>query len=426
MANIQKRTSPLWWVFGALLLALALMGVVGDASAATETNNSLDAITKLYKSNAGKWEGVLRGYAMKLFWLLAFIEFSWAAMMMALKGADFGEWVANVVNQILFIGFFYTLLIHSSEWSGAIVSSFQAAGSAASGSAGGTSGISPSNVFDVGLQLASKVMDKSSFWAPADSLGLMLSALIIIICFALIAANLIMALVESYVVISSGVLLMGFGGSRWTKDYAVKVIVYAMSVGAKLFILQLLIGLGETMIQGWVQGFETKNTDIFIMVGSSIVMLALTKSIPEIVQGLINGTSFSSGSALTGAAAAVGGAAVGVAAGIAGAGMAAGAAGKLASAQVASQTAAGAGPTSQMGRFASLTGNTLKNLGSSAAQDVGKRLSGRPAHGTIGGRMSESMNHQRREHQSEQNKPSAPKEAQTPTPPGGDNTIRPE
>jgi type IV secretion system protein TrbL len=424
MASIKKRTSVVWWGLGALLLVLSLLGVVGDASAATETNNSLDAITQLYKSNAGKWESVLRGYALKLFWLLAFIEFAWAAIMMALKGADFGEWVAGVVNQILFIGFFYTLLLHSSEWAGAIVNSFKSAGSSASGSAGGMGGISPSNVFDVGLQLANKVMDKASFWAPGDSLGLMLSALIIIVCFALIAAFLILALVESYVVISAGVLLMGFGGSRWTKDYAVKVMVYAMSVGAKLFILQLLIGLGETMIQGWVQGFETKNTDIFIMVGSSIVMLALVRIIPDMVQGLINGTSFASGGALTGAAAAVGGAAVGVAAGMAGASMAVNAAGKLASAQVAAQTAAGAGPTSQMGRFASLTGNTLKNLGSSAAQDVGKRLSGRPAHGTIGGRMSESMNMQRREHQADLQKPTPPRDA--PTPSAGENSIRPE
>jgi type IV secretory pathway TrbL component len=156
---------------------------------------------------------------------------------------------------------------------------------------------------------------------------------------------------------------MGFGGSRWTKDYAVKIIVYAVSVGAKLFVLQLLVGMGEAMIREWVENFEANYPNIFLMVGSAIVMLAVTKIVPEMVQGLINGTSVSSGSSLTGAAAAVGGATVRAAAGVVGAGMAVGAAGQLASAQVAASTAAGAGPASSMARMAQLTGHTFKNLG---------------------------------------------------------------
>ena len=55
-----------------------------------------------------------------------------------------------------------------------------------------------------------------------QSLFLVLASLIILFCFALIAAAIILALVESYIVLSGGVLLMGFGGSRWTKDFAVK------------------------------------------------------------------------------------------------------------------------------------------------------------------------------------------------------------
>ena len=41
------------------------------------------------------------------------------------------------------------------------------------------------------------------------------------VCFALIAAWMVVTLVQSYIVIAAGVLNMAFGGSRWTKDIAI-------------------------------------------------------------------------------------------------------------------------------------------------------------------------------------------------------------
>lgn len=55
---------------------------------------------------------------------------------------------------------------------------------------------------------------------------------------------------------------------------------------------------------------EISLDNAFIMVGSAIVTLVLTRSVPDMVQGLINGTSLASGAAITGAAAAVGAATV--------------------------------------------------------------------------------------------------------------------
>ena len=57
-------------------------------------------------------------------------------------------------------------------------------------------------------------------------------------------------LVESYFVISSGVILMGFGGSQWTNQFAINIIRYAVSVGAKLFMVQLVIGLRSVDFAG--------------------------------------------------------------------------------------------------------------------------------------------------------------------------------
>ena len=77
---------------------------------------------------------------------------------------------------------------------------------------------------------------------------LVMAGLVIEVCFALIAAFMVLALVESYLIISIGVILMAFGGSRWTKDFAISTVRYTVSVGAKLFVLQLLVSIGTGLI----------------------------------------------------------------------------------------------------------------------------------------------------------------------------------
>lgn len=268
----------------ALFLASFLFFALPKACAAEVASNSLDKIVTLYRDKASSWETTLRNYALTLFFLLAAIEFAVSAIRLAFRGSDASEWLAELVNQVLFLGFFLALLNNSSAWAKAIVDSFRAAANQAAISSGGSSNLAPSDIFDTGLSIASKVADQTSLFSPASSLGLIVCALVILISFALIAAFLIVSLVESYVVISAGVLLMGFGGSRFTKDYAVRTMTYAVSVGAKLFVLQLLIALGQQIFQALSQSFEAKTTDIFVVVGSAIVMMALVKIVPEMIQ----------------------------------------------------------------------------------------------------------------------------------------------
>lgn len=406
-------------------ISCAVILTAGD-SLAQANNNSLDEITTLYQERSAAWQTTLRDAAINLFWLLAIIEFTWAAIRLVLRGADFGEWVTEVTNQVLFIGFFLTLLLNSAAYAQAVVNSFRQAANQASAASGGMQQITPSNIFEVGLNLATRIVDQVTVFSPGDSAGYVLAALVVLICFALIAAFLILALVESYIVISAGVLLMGFGGSRWTKDYAVKIMVYAVAVGAKLFVLQLLVGLGQAMIQSWEARLVNNTSDVFVIVGSGIVMLAITKVVPDMVQSLVNGTAPSGGGALVGAAAAVGGAVAGVAAGAAGAGMAVGGATRLASTQLATSGLSSSPPAAFAGRLAT---RTAGNLGQAAVQDLGRRLSGR-SYGTMGGRMGESMIHKARELQAAAGKPQPPQAPQAPQQEQParqpDNVIRPE
>lgn len=378
------------------LIAFGLLSAILTACPATAQSPAvLDQIVGQFQATATGWQGTLRALALNTFYILAVIELAWCIARLALGRADFSEWLGELVNQVMFLGFFLALLQNSVTWSTAIVNSFRTA----AGAAGGV-GIAPSEVFTAGVKLATTVLAQISFYNPGASAGFMIAGIVILVCFALMAAGMVLALVESYIIISAGVLFMAFGASRWTKDFAVSTIRYAVSVGAKLFIMQLLLSVGTSFVQAWANtnsAGQMDNSVLCVLIGASIVLLALVKIIPDTFQRMINGSSFGSGSALIGAAAAVGGGVAAAAAVAVGAPAAAAQAARLASSQLDAKEAAGAPQQTGVARAASLLGGTGKNLASAAASDVGRRLAGTGSpRGSAPWRMAADMGNQRR------------------------------
>ena len=404
------------------LVAVLGIAAVTVHTAYAQSTNTLDQIVDQFRVRSAGWEGALQSFAQGTFGILAGIELAWAAFKLAFRGADVSEWLAEIVNQILFLGFFFALLENSVTWGQTIVDSFRQAAGAAGGS-----GIAPSNVFAAGVSLAGKVMSQMSFWSPEASIALVIAGLVIEVCFALIAAFMVLALVESYLIIAMSVIFMAFGGSRWTKDFAVSTVRYTVSVGAKLFVLQLLVSIGTGLITDWATTFnDVTAQSLCILVGCSIVMLALVKVLPETMQRIVNGSSMASGSALVGAAAAVGGA-VGVAGlNMLGAGSMAGNAVRLAGAQMdaadarAAEASGGEAPQrSRLGRAAAMTGYTAQNLAAAPLADIGRRLSGQGSrHGFATWRMNDDLANRRRLLEGDHQKPSP-----APPPASGENAI---
>jgi type IV secretion system protein TrbL len=189
--------------------------------------------------------------------------------------------------------------------------------------------------------------------------------------------------------ISAGVIFHGLGGSRWTKDFATRTLVYAVSVGAKLFVLQLLVSLGAQVFRELGDSVTTNTASLFVIIGSAIVMFAVTKTVPEMVQGLINGSSVGSGGALVAAAT---GAASGTAATVIGGGMMGHSAYKLASEQLADADTAGTAPQTGAGRGVWRGSAMAGNVARALAENIGDRISGRSAvHGTRMGQASARM-----------------------------------
>lgn len=372
------------------------------AHAATVSPEALNSIPDLFQARFQGMQGTLLGYARSLFMILAGIEFSYAMISIAFKRGDLGDVAAALVQQILFIGLGIFIIENGANIGNIIVQSFGQAGGSAATSVGGAAGLSPADIFSSGMALGQAMLDKMTITELGDSIVMGITAIVIMVVFALIVAMMIMTLVAAWGISTMSVLFLGFAGSRWTKDVAYKAIIGVFGVGAKLFVMQIIVGVGQTLFADFAAAGIDDINDGLIMLGFSVVMLALVKVIPDMVQSLISGASFSGGGALFGAmadmAAGTGASmsALGTAGeGIAGAGMAVNSAGNLASQQLKSSESSESAPKGMGSQFMTTAAMATGNLAKAAMADIGSRLGGQHmGYGTMGGRMSADMDNQ--------------------------------
>ncbi|EIY7949902.1 P-type conjugative transfer protein TrbL [Salmonella enterica] len=292
----RSRIKTLWLMFALLLLTCSTY-----AADLHDPSGSFTGLLDLIRKNAENWDDKLRGYATTLFWLLAGIQFIWQFFPLVFRQADFGEIMGELIRFVMTTGFFLALLSFSSEWAADVVNSFRQAAASAAGL--GTTGMRPGDMFAVAVDLANTVGNVET-WNPLTATMIAFSALLVLVCFVFIAAFMAVTVVESYIIINAAVLFMGFGGSQWTREYALAIVRYAVSVGAKLFVLTLIVGLIVTSSKEWAAAYQNDDASMWTMVGLAVLCAILAKTIPEIVAGVISGSSGGGGSSIGGLAAA--------------------------------------------------------------------------------------------------------------------------
>lgn len=297
------KRNYLFLAFLALALCAVFIGV-GEARAANE--DFVSTLVREFYNKTSDWEPTLKQYALIVFRWLVILEVCFLDIKAALNRDQIPDIFKQFIMLLLMAGFFLAVINDYQEWAWNLINGLGAIGRELT--PGGYSSKSP---FLTGMQLVKLVLDKLSVWSPGNSIALLIAALVIIVCFALISAVVVFIKVEAMVAMAA-LLLVAFGGSSFLKDYAVNAIRYVLAVAFKLFVMQLVLGIGIAFIEG----FSTSTAelqDIFVVIGASVVLLALVKSLPDVCAGIINGSHVSSGAALTASAAAVGGAALGTA-----------------------------------------------------------------------------------------------------------------
>jgi type IV secretion system protein TrbL len=240
----------------AATLAALAVGVTASVAVAQGTTNApyLDGIRDAYRVAAGGWRAQLVPLAQRTFMLLAAIEFCVSGLVWAVKRDALDDLAAKFLLKFTLIAFLLTLITSFNVWFPAILNGFAAAGEQVIGR--GT--MSPDAIIGVGGSLAYNILKGISLTVLAHDVLIgafgLVCALAVAAAYIVIAIQVLLVMIESYVVVlGGGVLFLGFAASRWTAAMAEHVIGYALFLGARIFLLYLLVGVGMDVTQRFVQ-----------------------------------------------------------------------------------------------------------------------------------------------------------------------------
>jgi type IV secretion system protein TrbL len=285
------------------LFSLVVTGVLFYSSPATAAEfGTISAFTQgmleTFRTSFQSFENKVHQAALALFAALFLCQFAWSVIQLMLtESLTFASVVATVIRQVMTGAFFYWLLFDRSILKGIVDSFSQLA----------NSGLSFTDLLffmETAMQnIMTAVQGRGGLTLEGIALFFSGLAASLVLSYALTTAVGYMAIVllENYIVGSLGLILLGFGGSDYTRNYALSYIKALVHIGFKLFLVTVIIYVGTYSFTRTTGGMVGSGADSLIqtcmmLIGQSFLFVAVIKVIPQISDTLIAGVSMSTSS----------------------------------------------------------------------------------------------------------------------------------
>jgi P-type conjugative transfer protein TrbL len=303
----------------ALVFALgaALCPLAAPAHSA-EPTKILDSTVSKYRDQAKNWEPVLKSYAKKLFLVLCVVSLVFTAGWGFLRGnMGIGDFFSEFVKFGVTMGFFYWLLENGPEMAKALIDSMTLMGQQASSTY--SVKLTPSDICTQGFGVLYDAIAEFGKSDYGTGILVIVIALVVAVVFGVIAAQMVVLLCSSWILIYGGVFYLGFGGGNWTSDIAKNYFKTIFAQAMQVFTFCLLIGIGQTEILNITAGLRTtKNVAVanywwaFGLGGEptkvvqsesltlsgmcvclvfAVILVILVSRVPGLVAGVITGSS---------------------------------------------------------------------------------------------------------------------------------------
>jgi type IV secretion system protein TrbL len=219
--------------------------------------NFNDIAAQFYTAGA-KYSAAIQPYALKLFFALLLIDILVTWIQHTAAGQlDPSFFLGRLIKHILSGGFVYLMIVNAFSWMNAVVRSFSGIGAAVTG----LPALSPQTVLQIGSNMASTIFNAPATTSKVTNLELAIvqsvSAFIVLLAFVLTAAMLLLTLIESYLVVGGGVILLGLGANRFTAPAAEGYFGYVIRVGVRLLFFYLVLATGVQMANQWSAALTT-------------------------------------------------------------------------------------------------------------------------------------------------------------------------
>lgn len=213
--------------------------------------DTMNGVVNQFNSAATHYAAAIQPYALKLFLALFFIDVLVTAIQFMVDQADAPHYVGKLFRHLLYGGFMYLMIVNAYPWMSAVLQSFSQIGASATG----LPSLNPRSILQIGGTMAQTIFNTPASAGITPNLEVAIvesaSAFFILLSFVIAAAALMLTLIEAYLVMGGAVLLLGFGGSRWTAPIAEGYFGYVVRVGTRLLFFYLVLGIGVQAATQW-------------------------------------------------------------------------------------------------------------------------------------------------------------------------------
>lgn len=286
-----------------LMTAVVCIGFMALSASAEEP--VFDTILTKYQTAAAHWQGIMLSAAKAVFWPLALISLCWRLIQKAIDGVDIPGLFREIFWPGFFIGFYYFLLVNGSNIASAILSTFMHLadqGSAVSGMS--NLAYSPSGIMSMANEIWWEVLTTSAkgiAWSfiPTTDAGLFANLLGVFVSFgiwvlmAMVAIDVLILLIASWVLLYGGLVILAFGGGFGfgVHQYALNYFRSVIALGLQLLGTGLIVTVGLSVMQTDLasikDGFNLQLLMSFLL--CAMAMKMVVSSIPPMLAGMING-----------------------------------------------------------------------------------------------------------------------------------------
>lgn len=278
-----------------ITLAAGLLVVAGELFAQQPPAGVLDQVALDYQLASQAWVARVLTVTTDLFFWLALLEFVVAGIMYMIASPQTRDATAGkFLLKIMLISLVYMLITQSDYWLTALINSFAGVGEYVLGTI-----MSPSEIVAYGTVLSTAILRSVDLIGmlqnPPIVIYMTFTAFLVMVCYILIAVQVVLTLVQSYILLSAGIFFLAFGAFRTTASLAENYLLACVHVGIKLMILYFVVALGEPLTRTWAtvlrnDSFFTTDIGPIIEVLSGVAILAfIVWYIPNKIAGQITG-----------------------------------------------------------------------------------------------------------------------------------------
>lgn len=309
-----------------LFALLMLLPTLAQAA----TSVGLSTIMKTFQTVTQGWYTSIFTDALGLFGVLFGIEIVWMVVKWLITGKDVHEIFSSFVKKIITIGFFYGILITASQWVPDLIGGFKNVAVEAGGAPittvsdlamtgirgfvlcveGGpistlhSAGNALNDLWNLNLSGAAASLGNAADSAITTALGVntlagIIVGFVLLLSFTYVVLELVAIQLEGMIVLSAGVIMLGFGGSSFTARFVESYMQFALNIGVRLMVVTLWASfiewqvnplIKQTLIAGHA-GFEA----YAIVMILALLIAWLTKKLPNFAASILSGQSTLSG-----------------------------------------------------------------------------------------------------------------------------------